>query len=254
MDSKLYWTRFSHRFRKDFWLFKNYETAIYVSSKEQNQKTYQFLFKALHHYPDKSKKSKQMELTKKILQHTTSPIADYIGTMPYKLDILTQLTEIFHDDKLMKSLFQRKFSISVGGDSPRRKLLLISLNRDGNCQKVLEFLQKEHSKNPQFVRKVLLDSTTKKSTFLHAFVEENKSEKSEKADQLLKILKALEKVCENDKRTLEQLIAKKNRDGKTVLELVNGKFQSNEELKKWFAGKNLIAGKNYDDIEMRTIK
>ncbi len=154
MDTVLYWTRFSHRFRKDFWLFKNYETAIYVSSKEQNQKTYQFLFKALHHYPDRAKKSKQMKLTKKILLHTTSPIADYIGTMPYKMDILTQLTEIFHDDKLMKSLFQRKFMISVGEDSPRRKLLLISLNRDGNYQKVLEFLQREHSKDPQFVRKV----------------------------------------------------------------------------------------------------
>jgi hypothetical protein len=240
IDSEVFWPRFSHRFRKDFWLFKNYETAIYVSSKEQNQKTFQFLFKALHHYPDKSKKSKQMELTKKILQHTTSPIADYIGTMPYKMDILTQLTETFHDDKLMKFLFQRKFMISVGEDSPRRKLLLISLNRDGNCQKILEFLQKGHSRNPQFVRRVLLDSTTKKSTFLHAFVEENKSEKA--ADQLLEILKALGKVCENDRKTLEQLIGKKNRDGLTVFELVNEKFRSNEELKKWFAGKNLMAG------------
>jgi hypothetical protein len=185
IDLEVFWPRFSHRFRKDFRLFKNYETAIYVSSKEQNQKTFQFLFKALHHYPDKFKKSKQMELTKKILLHTTSPIADYIGTMPYKLDILTELTEIFHDDKLMKSLFM----ISVGEDTIRRKLLLISLNRDGNCQKILEFLQKEHPKNPQFVRKVLLDSTTKKSTFLHTFVEENKSEKA--ADQLLEILMAL---------------------------------------------------------------
>ncbi len=87
--------------------------------------------------------------------------------------------------------------------------------------------------------------------FLVAFVEENKSKKA--ANQLLGILDAFfgENLLEYE--TLEQLIAKINWDRKTVHELAIGKFRSNEELKKWF-GKNLMAGKNSNDIEMGTVR